>query len=128
MSNFNGKHNRVVGRCLVLLYDCQQLGGFPNGLTLPQIYMGAGISNDYLMNKVVKWREWDYVVGKPIALSQGRARWHYRIGGQGIRFVESLSVKTLIDIRLELDKTVGDMPDVPLPRLDSRNSKIIARC
>lgn len=118
MASFNGKHNWVVGRCLVLLYDCQQLGGFPYGLTLTQIQRGADVGNDYLMNKVTKWREWDYVVGKPIVMGKGRARWHYRIGTKGTRLVESLSVETITSIRKELSPTVGDMPDVPLPRIE----------
>jgi hypothetical protein len=117
MTSFNSKHNKVVGRCLVLLYDCQQSGIFPHGLTLTQIQRGAAVNNDYLMNKVTKWREWDYVVGKPIVMNYGRARWHYRIGAQGIRFVESLPDEVIYYIRHELSASVGNIPDVP-PRIE----------
>jgi len=113
MTTFNGKHNRVVGRCLVLLYDCQQSGIFPHGLTLTQIQRGADVGGDYLMNKVTKWREWDYVVGKPVPTNYGHARWHYWIGTKGIRFVESLPIELQIAIREELAVSLSDMPDVP---------------
>ena len=120
MTTFNGKHNRVVGRCLVLLYDCQQSGIFPHGLNLTQIQRGADVGSDYLMNKVTKWREWDYVVGKPIPMSQGRARWCYRIGAQGIKLIESLPIEVLSDIRMELAVSIVDLPDVPDPRIKVR--------
>jgi hypothetical protein len=115
--SINGKHNRVVGRCLVLLYDCQQLGGFPNGLNLTQLQIGAGLNGGYLVHKVSKWRDWHYVEGKPIVMKQGFVRWHYKIASQGIRFVDSLPDEVKADIRKELRPHVGNIPDVPLPRI-----------
>jgi hypothetical protein len=109
------KRNAVVGRCLVLLYDCQKSGIFPDGLTLVQIQVGAGIRGTYLVHKVSKWRTWYYVVGKPVVLDHGRARWHYRIASKGIRFVESLPSDTLDAIRGKLAQSIVGMPDIPLP-------------
>ncbi len=107
----NNKRNRVVGHCLVLLYDCQKSGIFPDGLSLIQIRAGTGMHGTYLINKISKWREWHYVTGKLVVLDGGHARWHYKIASKGIRFIESLPSEMLDDIRGTLAVSIGNIPD-----------------
>jgi hypothetical protein len=88
-ATFNGCHNAVKTKVLIVLFHRQYTEELGSGLTAKQISIIAGVNYDTLLSRLGKWHSWGYIrrVGK--VDGNGRLVFHYSIASRGRNFIEA---------------------------------------
>jgi len=85
IATFNGKHNQMKSKALIILLDRKQkeLGG----LTLKQLTIASSVSYEYLKARLGVWHGWRYVNRRVTTNGKNKPVFSYSIAARGIKFV-----------------------------------------
>ena len=61
--SFNGIHNSVRSKCLIVLYDRYLGGEQRKGLTVRELAAQAGVNLFSVKSKIMLWCKWKYLLG-----------------------------------------------------------------
>lgn len=81
-ATFNGRHNAVKAKVLIILY---KLDG--KALSIAELAEATGEAYGYIGSRASKWVEWGYLK-RGIKLYSGRPVFGYSIARRGVRFVK----------------------------------------
>ena len=88
-ATFEGRHNSVKTKTLVVLYHRQFTEGLNTGLTAKQIALLAGVNLGSVLSRAGSWYRWGYIGRRAKTDGNGRPAYFYSLAGRGKNFIES---------------------------------------
>ena len=95
IATFNGKHNMMKSKALMILLDRRQKE--QGGLTLKQLALSSSVSYEYLKARLGVWHGWKYVNRRVTTNGKNKPVFSYSIAARGIRFVNERIPQAVFD-------------------------------
>ncbi len=98
-ATFNGRHNAVKAKTLIILYQLKD-----KALSLAELVEATGESYNYLGSRIGKWVEWKYLK-REIKMGANKPVFCYSLAVRGKRFVRyRLPLKRKLEYLAEISR------------------------
>ncbi len=95
-ATFNGVHNHIKAKALIVLGHRRAKLGTTTGLDCVELAGQAGVDLLYVRSKIAAWTNWKYINRKAGANAQGRPVYTYSIAARGVKFIEQRTPREVI--------------------------------
>ena len=85
-ASFRGLNNRSKAKTLITLFLLER-EHWISGLIAKDLARASGVSYDYLVARLSKWRKWGYLKRRAVDVGKGRPQFKYSLAKRGEHFI-----------------------------------------